>query len=160
MAWNPELEYDFSGLPLSETLSGQAIAYFAWRGGGIEYEIMDFDISDGYDCTDTNLRGRRRELKRMGKKVPPLAKGSMKGVPLVVLFGPETGPERAIKSLRKMADLIEKRGLVTGRGKDGYFQKEYVKGTEPPYDLSGNRIRTAAAGRKPAKPERRPPSRK
>lgn len=126
MTWDTELEYDFSGLPLSETLRGSAVAYFVWPSGGVEYEIMDFMIDDDGNRSDTDLRGRRRQLQEKGRTVPPLSRSSMKGISLAVLMGPETGPKKAIRALRKMADLIEKRGLVTGASKDG-FEKEYLK---------------------------------
>jgi hypothetical protein len=129
MAWDPELEYDFSGLPLSKTLGGSAVAYFVWPSGGVEYEIMDFTISDGGDPSDPDLRGTRQQMRKKGKKLPPLSSGTLKRISLVLLFGPETNPKQAIRSLRKAADLIEKRGLVTGRRR-GAYQKEYVRARE------------------------------
>lgn len=126
MSWDPELEYDFSGLPLSKTLLGSAVAYFVWPSGGVEYEIMDFMIGHEGDPSDTDLRARRQKLRKKGRPVPPLSNSSMKGISLAVLMGPETGPKKAIRALRKMADLIEKRGLVTGASKEG-FEKEYLR---------------------------------
>jgi hypothetical protein len=127
MAWDPTLEYDFSSLPLFRTLMGSAVTYFVWPEGGIEYEIMGFEVSDGGNSRDTDVRERRRQLAKSGKPVPPMSEGSLKDILLIVLFGPETGAEEAVRSLRKMADLIEKKGLVTGRRREGYA-KEYVSG--------------------------------
>jgi hypothetical protein len=128
--WDPTLEYDFSSLPLVPGLNTSAVAYYVWRNGGIEPDIVDFRMYDGRSFV-SDIRAFRRQRRRKRKLAPRLSEGAMHDPALIVVFGPRTGAGRAILSLRKMADLIEERGLIignAGKGTGEYYEKEYVEG--------------------------------
>jgi hypothetical protein len=126
MKWNSKLEhiYDRSlGL-----LKSTAVAYLVGPTGHIEPEMVSFLLGDG-DIIRTDVRAHRQQLKRRGENVPELSAGAIKHG-LIVLLGPDTGPRKAILALRKLADLIEKEGLIIGYDdeksplSDGYWEYE------------------------------------
>jgi hypothetical protein len=127
--WDPTLDYVFAGLPLNESINTSAVAYHVWLDGTVEPVISSFEISEG-DIFENDLRAVRERRKRRGKSVPPLSRGAMDDFAMIVLFGPQTNPDRAVRALKKVADVIEKCGLITGyaaKNSGEYYAKEFVK---------------------------------
>jgi len=127
MSWDSSLRYDQDYAPENvESLRSSAVCYFASSNGVIGADVVTFEIEVGMDAFKSDLRAWRCKQKRKGKDVPQLSTKSLSGFSGLVLFGPETDPVHAVKTLRKMADLIEARGLVTGYGKSTYWEYEYI----------------------------------
>src|SRR3954447_23568328 len=129
MKWDSSLNYEQHYVPPDmASLWSSAVCYFSSPNGVIGTEVVNFDIQVGADTFKSDLRAWRSKREKNGKELPQLSRGSLAGFAALVLFGPDTDAARAVKVLRKMADLIEARGLVTGYNRSTYWQYEYVDG--------------------------------
>lgn len=97
--------------------SGDAVTYLATpddhEGYAGKYSI---DWSD--DVSRKELRAYRELRRRMGLPVSAQRKQQLK-YGLFIVFGAGTSPIDAIASLRRLANEIEKEGLIVGHRRNG-----------------------------------------
>lgn len=109
-----------------EYADGEAAMYFCTPEDRERY-VGEYVIDWRGDVSRKNLRGYRERQRRAGQSVPRQRDEELKHG-LFVIIGADTSAKEVVISLRKLADQIEKRGLLVGRDRDGSYLAETYDG--------------------------------
>jgi hypothetical protein len=111
----------------ADELVGSYMAY-----GAVPNHVDPFPCEVYVNTQDDDhkqLRAFRLKRLRSQKRLPRLRKNGLHHE-LLVIFGPQVSPRRAVSSLRNLARYIEKHGLLIGRKcRNGDFLVEHLDGT-------------------------------
>lgn len=117
--WSRKIWNDWSA-------SGDAVIYLATPDDHEGY-VGEYSIDWWIGVSRKKLRAYRELRRRKGLPVSAQSQQQLK-YGLLVIFGAGTSPRDAVASLRRLADEIEKEGLLVGKRSNGDFVVETCDG--------------------------------
>lgn len=109
-----------------ESFAGTTVLYAAKDDDSFGMQC-DYELATLMDMNPDEVRAFRESRRRSGAKVKRLPNDRIRDE-LVVIFGPDMSAKSAVRTLRRLAEKIEREGLLTGRNEADDYVVESVGG--------------------------------
>ncbi len=106
-----------------EDFRGTYMVYGADPTGHVVF-ACDVEVKTMDESRYEELRAHRLRRLASGKKAKEIRDDQLSNE-LLVVFGPELSATAAVDTLLKLVKHIQKKGLIVGRGKDGFVREIY-----------------------------------